>query len=221
MRTANLKKAWVRSDGSVVVREKESKFNTSIPMIEKSVVNRSVPQSNKRASQSEIKHVESVSGLPDQGKSMRKVQSANMIANNSKNVSKKQFSVCSRDNSVSRRTTSAAWCPGHVHGKLFDTEPYTSVIHPKEFLPAPIKRFSTRSLLKNPNQDFLRYVAKMNRPFMITGNQHFIEKPPRTFYNHINAQHDFFKKDLDKRLISNQHINTKQSIKSSADVKFQ
>lgn len=209
LRSVASKKAWVRSDGRVVISEKsKSDLDISMPKIESQHSQILGTLAEPKNSRQQLKSGSKVE------KSMRKVHSANMVGNISKNesVSKNHFSIMSRGNSVSRRTTSTTWCPGRATSQLFDTEPYSSVIHPKPYVPAPMRRFPTKTLFKDSNPDFVPYAAKLNRPFMLTGNQHFIERPPRTFYGHLKAQHDFFSKEKNETEQKNEKIVKNEKI---------
>lgn len=180
------KVAWVTSNGTVQVRKrKPSEQQFSLPQVDTSIHSKRVPSFSefKTATHTEL-----------MGKSMRKVNSANITVNFIHMDSATKSQASKEKSTVSKKTTSTAWCPGHARPRLFDTDPYVSVIHPKPFQPPPLKKFTTRLLNKvHQNQDFARHIARLNRPFTVPENMHFHEKPPRTFYNHLKPEHDFFK----------------------------
>lgn len=140
--------------------------------------------------------------------SLRKISSAQF----SKVVTTKQSKTSlyhpngSQANSRSQSQKSV-WRPCASKCNLFDAEPFSSVIHPAKFEQTPFHKFKARVLHKETVQDFKRHIGKLNRPITIMNNQYYDEAPPRTFYNHLKAEFDFFKNakanDSKQREVSN------------------
>ena len=183
--TANAgKEAIMRRDGSVVVRDKHTQAVSALPVVEQSRVAAQI-------SSSEIKSTAQVTTAPNQ--SMRKVSSAYLVKTSSAQASRTTFQrPPPSQHQTHSSTMKTPWCPGHARSRLFDTDPYSSVIHPAKFEGTPFQRFQARLLHKENHPDFNRHISKLNRPFLLTNNACFEEKPPRIFYNHAKAEHDFF-----------------------------
>lgn len=182
------KEAFIKADGTVLVREKRNaEPDTSMPILNSSQsISKVKPESLKK----------SEANMPDTAQSsMRKVSSAHFTKNGSARQSKTSMHPAAADGSYlnSRsNVTKPAWCPGHARSRLFDAEPYESVIKPNKFEQTPFQRLKARGLHKETQQDFVRHIGNLHRPFMLLKNEHFVEKPPRTFFNHLKVQFDFF-----------------------------
>lgn len=178
----------MKPDGQVIVRDKKPTKEESIPIP-------ALNHSRSRAVVPSSSGLKSEVNIPGSAPaSMRKVNSAHFGSAASTKQSKTTLYAAvdiSYANSKSNMSK-PAWCPGHARSKLFDTEPYTSVIHPAKFEQTPFHKFKAR-MLHQGHQDFYTYVGHLNRPFMPLKNSHFEEKPPRTFFNHLKAEYDFFK----------------------------
>ncbi len=161
------KEAFVRSNGTVVVREKSARAAT-------------------RDSQQTGQSAASRTG-PVAHAGLRKVQSANFDSGaNGRTAQRREL--------LAARLTSgpAPWKPSDAVPRCLEKDLYVPVIHPKPYLPAP-HRVLPPALLNQPKTDFAKFVPRTNRELFVLTKTHLPERPPRYFFDHRKPEFDFFK----------------------------
>lgn len=195
MRRTASKEAFVRPDGKVLVREK--RFHRKLDMGMASANSTfeggasaeyciQMPQLARATNTNESKS--------EQTRGLRHVSSAYPTTTDLQGFSKvinnsMQSGITENSN---LRKTHTAWKPGSAVSKMFDDTPFVSIIPPERFEQTPFRQLETR-LLNKARTEFVKHIGNLNRPFGILKNKHYLEKPPRYFYDHSKQEYDFFK----------------------------
>ena len=186
------KEARVTADGRVIVKQKKVK-----PMEKYSVLG-STPMVNltqtSTADPGSLEVESTFKSAKDSEKQIRKVHSQNLTREISNQI-------------AAREPQFMPWKPGHARCEYFDKTEFKSVIYPQRFEQVPRRDFGPKYLHKEGSErTFYKHVASTKGPFYKLKNNEYYEKPPRTFYNHIKADFDFFGGQSEKRRAPKQMV---------------
>lgn len=212
------KEAFVKDDGTVVIRSKTHKQlepAASVPHIEtRKDVSRLMAGSlsnNRSGVEGDISS--SKNALPRSHPSRTNTAKQEVVAgqntsiNNTQHISKDQNIHGSEDKKL-RKVQSASfcgaagaqvrdknglvsWCPGRYVPSYLDAAPFCSVIHPEYVTGAPYQRQKVRLNHRPEEHGFLRHIKKNTRPFFLQKGLHYPVEPPRTFFDHTKKSNDF------------------------------